>query len=64
MKGINELIGAMAIPIGVAAACVAAGLLGFINFFTNLFFFPRTSTAAVTPASHALGLSFHGGSGE
>ena len=48
-------IGLLAIAIGVVSAWVAKGLLLLIAFFTNLFFFQRISTAAVSPADNTLG---------
>ena len=48
-------IAGLAVIIGVFAALVAAALLALISFFTNLFFFQRFSTAAVSPAGHHLG---------
>jgi CIC family chloride channel protein len=48
-------IAGLAIVIGVCAAYVAAGLLKLINFFTNLFFFQRFSTALISPTTHHLG---------
>jgi H+/Cl- antiporter ClcA len=48
-------IAALALVIGLIAACLAAGLLKLIALFTNLFFFQRLSTAAVSPADHHLG---------
>jgi H+/Cl- antiporter ClcA/predicted transcriptional regulator len=48
-------ISALAVPIGVVAAFVAAALLALIAFFTNLFFFQRLSFAPVSPAAHHLG---------
>lgn len=48
-------IAGLAVVIGVFAALVAAALLALISFFTNLFFFQRFSTAAVSPAGHHLG---------
>jgi H+/Cl- antiporter ClcA/CBS domain-containing protein len=48
-------ISAMALAIGIVCAGVALVLLTLIAFFTNLFFFQRLSTAAVSPADHTLG---------
>jgi H+/Cl- antiporter ClcA/CBS domain-containing protein len=48
-------IAGLAVAIGVFAAFVAAALLALIAFFTNLFFFQRLSTAAVSPVGHHLG---------
>jgi chloride channel protein, CIC family len=48
-------IAGLAVVIGVFAAFVAAALLTLIAFFTNLFFFQRLSTAAVSPVGHHLG---------
>ncbi len=48
-------IGVIAIAIGVVSAWVAKGLLLLISLFTNLFFFQRFSTAAVSPADNTLG---------
>ena len=50
------MIGIIAIAIGVVSAWVAKGLLLLISLFTNLFFFQRVSTAAVSPADNTLGL--------
>jgi CIC family chloride channel protein len=49
------LISAFAIPIGVVSAYVAKALLALIALFTNIFFFQRFTTAAASPADHALG---------
>jgi H+/Cl- antiporter ClcA len=49
-------ISVIAIAIGVVSAWVAKGLLLLISLFTNLFFFQRISTAAVSPADNTLGL--------
>jgi len=46
-------IAGLAVIIGIFAAYVAAALLKLIAFFTNLFFFQRST--AVTPAAHHLG---------
>jgi len=46
-----------AIPLGVVMAGVAAGLMYLINFFTNLAFFGRLSSAAASPADNHLGLA-------
>src|SRR6476660_2155487 len=48
-------ISGLALVIGVLAAYLAAGLLQLIALVTNLFFFQRISTAAVSPATHHLG---------
>src|SRR3954466_12043192 len=48
-------IAGFAIGIGVFSAYVARALLTLIAFFTNLFFFQRFSTAAVSPQAHTLG---------
>ena len=48
-------IGLLAVGIGVVSAYVARGLLLLINFFTNLFFFQRVSTALASPAGNTLG---------
>ena len=50
------MIGIIAIAIGVVSAWVAKGLILLISLFTNLFFFQRVSTAAVSPADNTLGL--------
>jgi H+/Cl- antiporter ClcA len=50
------LIGAIAIGIGLVSTYVAKALLALIALFTNLFFFQRWTTAAASPADHALGL--------
>ena len=49
-------ISLLALVVGVLAATIAKALLALITFFTNLFFFQRFSLAAVTPASHHLGV--------
>src|SRR5262252_1387399 len=49
------ITGGFAVLIGAIGAVVALALLKLISFFTNLFFFQRLSTAAVTPAEHTLG---------
>src|SRR5262245_29572813 len=49
------LISAFAIPIGIVSAYVAKALLALIALFTNIFFFQRFTTAAVSPADHTLG---------
>jgi chloride channel protein, CIC family len=49
------MIAALAVPIGLVCAFVALALLKLIALFTNLFFFQRLSTAAVSPADHTLG---------
>ena len=48
--------GILAMAIGSVSAWVAKGLLLLIAFFTNVFFFQRISTAAVSPADNTLGL--------
>jgi CIC family chloride channel protein len=48
-------ISAIAMAIGFICAYVAWLLLKLIALFTNLFFFQRWSTAAVSPADHTLG---------
>jgi len=48
-------IAGLAVIIGIFAAYVAAALLKLIAFFTNLFFFQRLGSTAVTPAAHHLG---------
>jgi len=48
-------ISVMATAIGFICGFVAWLLLKLIGFFTNLFFFQRFSTAAVSPADHTLG---------
>jgi hypothetical protein len=45
----------LAVVIGLVGACLAKGLLALIAVATNLFFFGRLSTAAVTPADAHLG---------
>jgi chloride channel protein, CIC family len=49
-------LSALAVGIGILAACVATALLALIAFFTNLFFFQRLSLAPVSPATHTLGV--------
>jgi len=49
------LITALAIPIGLIAACLSLLLLRLIAFFTNLFYFGKFSLAASSPANHHLG---------
>ncbi len=45
----------LALVIGVVAAYVAVALLKLINFFTNVFFFHRLSSAAALPGNAHLG---------
>src|SRR5437868_14661352 len=45
----------LAMVIGVVAAYVAVALLKLINFFTNVFFFHRLSSAAESPGNAHLG---------
>jgi H+/Cl- antiporter ClcA/CBS domain-containing protein len=45
----------MALPIGVIGALVAKALLWLIALITNLAFFQRFSSAAITPQEHHLG---------
>ena len=49
------LLCALALPIGVIGALVAKALLWLIAAITNLAFFQRLSTEAVTPQEHHLG---------
>ena len=49
------LIAVLAVGIGLVGALLAAGLLSLIALATNIFFFGRFSTAAVTPADAQLG---------
>jgi H+/Cl- antiporter ClcA len=49
------LITAIAIGIGVVAAYVAKALLALIALFTNIFFYGRFATGAVSPVGHHLG---------
>ena len=49
-------ISGLAVVIGVISAYVAVALLKLINFFTNIFFFHRLSTALTHPADSHLGL--------
>jgi chloride channel protein, CIC family len=49
------LVSPLAIVIGLVGAVLAKGLLALIAIATNLFFFGRLSTAAVTPADSHLG---------
>jgi H+/Cl- antiporter ClcA len=49
-------ISVLAIAIGVLSAYVALALLWLIGLFTNLFFYQRWSTEAVSPAGNHLGL--------
>ncbi len=44
-----------AVLLGVAAAFVAAALLGLIGFFTNLFYYGRISFTFASPAGNGLG---------
>ncbi|HSK46149.1 MAG TPA: chloride channel protein, partial [Candidatus Binatia bacterium] len=46
----------LAIVIGVVSAYVAVALLKLINFFTNVFFFHRLSTAPASPGDAHLGV--------
>ena len=48
-------ISLLALVVGAVSAFVALALLRLIGLFTNLFFFQRWSTAAVSPAAHTLG---------
>jgi CIC family chloride channel protein len=48
-------ISMLAIFIGLVSAVVALALLRLIGFFTNLFFFGRTSSVLVSPAGNHLG---------
>jgi CIC family chloride channel protein len=45
----------LAIGIGIVSSFVALGLLRLIALFTNLFYFQRWSTAAISPAQNTLG---------
>src|SRR5438132_2000026 len=49
------LLSLVAIPIGIISAYVAVALLARIAFFTNVFFFHRSSFAPASPAMHTLG---------
>jgi H+/Cl- antiporter ClcA len=49
------LVAPLAIGIGLVGAVLAKGLLALIAIATNVFFFGRLSTAAVTPADAHLG---------
>jgi len=49
------LLSLLAVAIGIVSSFVALGLLRLIALFTNLFYFQRWSTAAVTPAQNTLG---------
>ncbi|HET8967250.1 MAG TPA: chloride channel protein [Candidatus Acidoferrum sp.] len=49
------LITALAIPIGLVAACFSLMLLRLISFFTNVFYFGKFSLALSSPANHHLG---------
>ncbi|MBV6322131.1 chloride channel protein [Duganella violaceipulchra] len=49
------LIAAIAAVVGALSTLTADLLLHAINFFTNLFFFQRLSTAFTSPATHTLG---------
>jgi CIC family chloride channel protein len=46
----------LALVLGVVSAYVAVGLLKLINFFTNLFFFQRLSSAPASPGDAQLGM--------
>jgi hypothetical protein len=46
----------LALVIGVVSAYVAVALLKLINFFTNLFFFHRLSSAPASPGDAHVGL--------
>jgi CIC family chloride channel protein len=46
----------LALVLGVVSAYVAVGLLKLINFFTNLFFFQRLSSAPASPGDAHLGM--------
>ncbi|HWS18550.1 MAG TPA: chloride channel protein, partial [Candidatus Elarobacter sp.] len=46
----------LAMVLGVVSAYVAVGLLKLINFFTNLFFFQRLSSAPASPGDAHLGM--------
>jgi chloride channel protein, CIC family len=50
------IITAIAIAIGIVAAYVAKWLLALIALFTNIFFYGRLTTTAVSPVGHHLGL--------
>jgi H+/Cl- antiporter ClcA/CBS domain-containing protein len=50
------LLTALAVPIGIIGTVVAKGLLLLIALITNLAFFHRCSTAAITPGQSHLGL--------
>ncbi len=49
------LLAAIALALGVVSSYVSVALLTLINVCTNLFFFQRFSTVAVSPAAHHLG---------
>jgi CIC family chloride channel protein len=49
------LLSSLAVAIGIVSSFVALGLLRLIALFTNLFYFHRWSTAAVSPAQNTLG---------
>jgi CIC family chloride channel protein len=49
-------ISGLAVIIGVVSAFVAVALLKLINFFTNIFFFHRLSSAPASPGDAHLGL--------
>jgi len=49
------LLSLLAVAIGIVSSFVALALLRLIALFTNLFYFQRWSTAAVTPAQNTLG---------
>ncbi len=51
------LLAGMAIVIGALSALVATALIRLIALFTNLFYYQRWSTAAVSPAGHHLGVA-------
>lgn len=48
-------ISGLALVVGIVGAYVAVALLKLIGFFTNLFFYQRSSAAFVSPAGHHLG---------
>jgi CIC family chloride channel protein len=50
------IVTALSIVLGISAGFVAQILVALINFFTNLSFFGRVSTAAASPADAHLGL--------
>ena len=49
------VISGIAVGVGALCALVAVALLWLIALFTNLFYYQRLSTQAVTPAGHHLG---------